>query len=251
MRKVTYLVGLFVFCLIIGRQLYQKFYAYETYPNGKIKRSVIFQVLDNRYKFKEFYETGEIKKVYYTIDDKFVGQSIEYFPTGELNSIGIYKNGLEWGDFLTFRKDGKLFVINKYKEGRNYYRKKYIYNSEGSLVDSVYTLFPIIYTENRASDSVFYKVGIITEGLDISCSDVDLIYELYEYKNPDGLFPYTPSHVALLKDCEAQDLVLSTKPDMIKHTDIKSDSLYFFVLVRDKVDGKIHENDPVIIPMKS
>lgn len=250
MRKLIFFTGLISICYLIGSMLYRKLYAYERYPNGKIKKSVLFQIWDGSYKFKEFYENGQLKKVYYTINDKFEGLSAEYFPTGQLNSIGRYVKGLEKGDFLTYRKDGKLFVINKYKEGKNYYRKKYIYSSEGKLMDSAYTLQPIIYKQNRTTDSLFYKIGVITDDLNISCDSLDLFYELYGYKREDGLMPYTPTNIAPLKDCVAQDLRLPINPFMGLTTITKSDSLYFFVLIRDRINGKIHENDPVIMPMK-
>lgn len=252
MRRRIFYIGLIFFCLFIGAKVYNKIYASENYPNGKTKRSVFFQMWNGSYKFKEYYDDGKLKKVYFTKNDKFEGFCTEYFQTGELNSVGMYENGLEKGDFITYRRDGKLFVINKYLEGENYYRKKYTYNSGGRLVDSASTIIPIIIDQKRDTiyDSIYFKIKVINEGLDISCDSLDLFYELYEYKAPDGRFPYTPSNIVSLRDCDVQEIKLSTRPDMILNTDKNPDSLYFFVMVRDKVKGKIHENDAIIIPMK-
>lgn len=226
-RKLTLLIVLFGTLFLLGLKVYKKIFAYEKYPNGQIKKSAVWIFSKNMYRIKEYYENGNIEAIYYK------------------------KNLTTEGKMYIYTADGKLKALNYFKGGKMYYKKVYKYNSNNKLIDSAYSIMPLVYEKKRdiAADSVYYKVGVITDGLNISCDSLDLFYELYEYKAPDGRFPYTPSHVAPLKNCNVQDLRLSTKPDMIRFTDIKSDSLYFFVLVRDRSNGKIHENDPVIIPM--
>lgn len=227
LRKLILFIGLMAFGLYIGFKLYQKLYAYEYYPSGRLKKSAAFVLSNGLYRIKEYYENGNLESIYYKKD--LITQGIMHI----------------------YREDGRLKALNYFKDGRMYYKKVYDYNSSNELIDSAYSIVPLIYNVKRdtAIDSIYYKVGVITDGLNISYDSLDLFYELYEYKI-EGMMPYTPSHVAPLKDCAVQDLRLSTKPNMILLTDNKPDSLYFFVLVRDKVNGKLHENDAVILPMK-
>jgi|GEM_PF-2059982 len=252
LKKIASIFIIFFLVMVIGFSLYKKIYAYETYPDGSIKRTVVYQIFKNRYKFTKYYETGELQKIYYTKSDKVIGPVLEYYRNGNISTMSTYINDSIHGDLLIYKDNGNLIAVNKYKNGKMYYKKVYEYDNNNNLADSAYSLMPVIYEERRDIDvdSIYYKVGVIVDGLDFECNNLDLFYELYEYKRDDGLFPYTPSHVLPLEDCSTKDIGLSTRPHMILFTEKKPDSLFFFVMVRNMVDGQMRENDPVIISMK-
>lgn len=68
-------------------------------------------------KHEEYYETGEIKKVYYTVNNKKHGEEIVYYPTGEKNKVSNWAHGLLDGSYTVFYRDQQVYILRNYSKG--------------------------------------------------------------------------------------------------------------------------------------
>lgn len=244
MRKWIFFIGLLAFCLLIGTKIYNKFYAYESYPNGNTKKSIFFHIFDNRYKFREYYESGELAKIYFTENDKVNGTVIEYFKNGNIKTKSNYSNDLMQGDLLTYKEDGKLLALNIFRDGTMYYKRVYKYNGTGVLKDSVDAILPLIHDKRISDkgDSLYINVSVETQGTPYQIDSLDLFYELYDTIKPNGIYPYMPSNI---KQISNKDNFILSFPLQQKA------KLYDLVLIIRQINGEERiENDPIVLKIR-
>ena len=68
----------------------------------------------------DYYRTGEIKGVGYLLaenPDKYHGERITYYKTGQMNSSQTFRMGIPIGKSLFFREDGTVYHMAEYDEG--------------------------------------------------------------------------------------------------------------------------------------
>ena len=219
MRKLFLLLGLLTICFYMGLQLYQKFYARENYPNGKIKKSASFVISKNMFMIKEYYENGKLEALYYNKDLKT--QGIMYIYT----------------------KEGNLKALNYFKDDIMYYKKVYKYDKSNYLVDSADALIPIIreFKLNDQEDTAIIKAQIILEGTKYKYGDLDLYFEVYDTIQPDGIFPYTPTDSTTFNSPEVKTILFPIVP-IAKNPK----KFYLGMVIREKVNGEKVEHEPVV-----
>ncbi len=81
--------------------------------NTEEQKSKVYPPVKN----EEYYETGEIKKIYYTVNKQKHGEEIVYYPTGERNKITNWQNGLLDGSYTVFFRDQQVYIQRNYSKG--------------------------------------------------------------------------------------------------------------------------------------
>ncbi len=147
----------------------------ENYPNGQLERLYVTIADSGKYLNIWFYPDGTIKKHYYTRDEVFdgmftafhengklkeqinhvngliEGELNTFYPSGKLEESGYYEKGKMEGDRFIYTHTGKIKAVNKYLDGRLYYKKVWRYDDRDS-VSAIYTaVVPIISSKEDSS----------------------------------------------------------------------------------------------------
>lgn len=92
----------------------------EKYENGMIKRKywkIKDQIQDSMF---QFYNTGELKSIYLFKDGKQHGRSTRYYKTGELEEVQYFINGKqEMGDTVFFKNGRRKFTAQMQSDQKN------------------------------------------------------------------------------------------------------------------------------------
>lgn len=198
-----------------------RYYAKVRYPDGKVKKTSIYLPLKKVFRVKEFYPDGELESIFY------------------VNSTGDY----QVGEGKIYSKNGKLKAINYLDDGHLYFKRIFDYDANGNLVDSGETLLPVVreFKLNKGRDTAIIKVQVLIEGTKYRYEDLDLYYEVYDTIRPDGLFPYTPTGSTTFNGPEVKTLFFPIEP-IAKN----AKKYYLAMVIREKVNGRKEEHEPVI-----
>lgn len=196
---------------------YKKFYAKITYPDGTIKKTVLFLPSKNVYQIKEFYPNGSLERLcYLDYNDNQVGEQRRYL------------------------QDGKLKSINVFETGEMYFKKVYFYDGKGNLVDSAETLLPIIheFRLNKTGDTAVIVAQMLLDGTKYKYGDLDMYYEVYDTINPDGMYPYPPTDSTKFNGPGIKTLLFPI--DLISRN---PDKFYLVAVIRENVGSvkELHE----------
>ncbi|WP_088653435.1 toxin-antitoxin system YwqK family antitoxin [Geofilum rhodophaeum] len=67
---------------------------------------------------KEYFDDGSLKYLYHIKDDIPHGEFKSFFASGELESIGILRNGVKVGEWIWYHESGNVQNRSFYKEGK-------------------------------------------------------------------------------------------------------------------------------------
>lgn len=84
-------------------------------------------------KCKEYYENGNVKCEYYTINGIKDGTENIYYPTKEINKTKTWSNGILEGPFVVFFRNGKPYIEGAYSHGE-YKGVYFVYDLNGNIL---------------------------------------------------------------------------------------------------------------------
>jgi len=227
-------------------KVFRHFYSCTSYESGTPKRCATYQIFKNRYQVKEFYETGELNELYYVKEGKLHGEALEYYKNGNLYYLRNFSNGLVHGNLFIYNENGTLKAKSKYINNERYYKKVYHYDSRGNFKDSVETILPIIreFKLNKSRDTFEIKAQVQIEGTKFRYDKLDLIFEVYDTIQPDGVFPYTPTDSIIFNNDQIKTLYVPVNP--ITKNPIK---YYLLAIIREEQNGVKRLREPVILEL--
>jgi antitoxin component YwqK of YwqJK toxin-antitoxin module len=96
---------------------------------------IIFLILRPKEK-REFYDTGELKFLYYLKKDRKIGKETIYYRTGEINRIKHWdKKGELYGESIVFYRTGEKYIVSNYLD--NELDGEYtVYHKDGTVIES-------------------------------------------------------------------------------------------------------------------
>ena len=199
----------------------EDYYATIRYPDGKIKKISVYLPFKKVFRIKEFYPSGELESIGYVS------------PTGPY----------QIGEGKIFSRNGNLIAINLLDSGRLYYKKVYKYDKSNYLVDSADALIPIIreFKLNVDRDTAIIKAQVIVKDTKYKYEDLDLFFEVYDTIQPDGIFPYTPTDSTIFNSPEVKTILFPIVP-IAKNPK----KFYLGMVIREKVNGEKVEHEPVV-----
>ena len=84
-------------------------------------------------KRKEYYEDGNVKCEYYTLNGVKDGIENIYYPTKEINKTKTWSRGVLEGPFMVYFRNGKPYIEGSYSKGE--YNGVYsVYDLNGSII---------------------------------------------------------------------------------------------------------------------
>ena len=85
-------------------------------------------------KHQEYYEDGNVKCEYYTVNGIKDGLEKIYYPTKELNKTKTWSHGVLEGPFVVYFRNGNPYVEGSYSNGE--YKGAYtVYDLNGSILN--------------------------------------------------------------------------------------------------------------------
>ena len=66
---------------------------------------------------KEFYDTGEVRRIYRLKNNQKQGIEKVYYKSGELNKEKHWKHGVPIGKSVTYYRTGEKYIIDTYNSG--------------------------------------------------------------------------------------------------------------------------------------
>ncbi len=84
-------------------------------------------------KHQDYYDDGNLKRVYFTVNGILDGIESIYYPTGELNKTKTWLNGVLEGPFVVFFRNGMPYIEGNYANGT--YKGVYsVYDLNGQTI---------------------------------------------------------------------------------------------------------------------
>jgi uncharacterized protein len=103
----------------------------------------------------KFFSGKNINATEYYVDDKLHGESISYYPSGQLSDKTTYRNDKRDGLSISYHENGQLFSKVIYKEGKPIDQKEIIFYPNGIKKSEVM----ISNGERHGIYNRFYKSG--------------------------------------------------------------------------------------------
>jgi antitoxin component YwqK of YwqJK toxin-antitoxin module len=102
---------------------------------------IISKFINKPQKREEYYDTGELKRVFYEKkwkkkeEFKKEGKEITYYRSGEINKIKILKRGKQEGETIVYYKTGEKYILSYYTQDA--LDGEYtIYEKNGTIIES-------------------------------------------------------------------------------------------------------------------
>jgi len=167
-----------------------------------------------------------INEFYYNKNGKF-GEEVGYYDDGTIKFIVPY----------SYTCSGQMKALNYYFRGYHYFKKIFIYDK--GKFDSSETIIPVLQDVrlNLKGDSLIADILVYDYRLDYIRDSLELFYELYDTINRDGVFPYTPSNSIMVGGYGIKKL---------KFHIVDKKKKFLFVMIGEKKNGKIKENEALI-----
>ncbi len=221
MRRIANIIFAIALLLIVGSQLKQKYYAKSYYPNGNTYRVSIFIPFKNVFRVNQFYETGELQRLYY------------------MNKTGDY----QLGEGKIFDKKGNLLALSFLDTDEMYFQRGYDYDLDNRLKETWETLLPVIreFKLNKTKDTAMIEAQIIVKDTKYKYDNLDLFFQVYDTIRSDGTFYFTPTDSVVFENSDRRTLYFPLDP-IAKNPK----KYYLLAIIRENVNGVKKEHEPLV-----
>jgi antitoxin component YwqK of YwqJK toxin-antitoxin module len=79
--------------------------------------------------FKDYYENGQVRRKWTSVDGVIEGKAVTYYESGKLSTEQFYENGKEDGQFQSFYENGNTQATVTYVQGEKDGRARYYYEN--------------------------------------------------------------------------------------------------------------------------
>lgn len=147
---------------------YNTHIGYDVFDTNEVRfQSVTISGDSNRYTVKD--ATGKIKREFHVTGSKSHGESVNYYPNGQVLAKGNYFNDFKDGDWAWYFEDGQLeqkgTYLNHYKEGKwEYYHENGVLKLVENYQNGTITGLKTWYRENGKKEVQYTLVNSVLHG---------------------------------------------------------------------------------------
>lgn len=90
----------------------------QLFESKKLKAEISFKYSESNCHITEYYESGQIKRIYSLVDNKFGGIVLMYYKSGILKLEISYVDGKKTGSMKRYSKSGKLIQWKMFQDDK-------------------------------------------------------------------------------------------------------------------------------------